>query len=90
MLSPGMVPSLADPSGPGHRDRCWEHMPGINSLRLSHKRGSLFLRLLLTPLLSDCCLTKGKVGLFPSPTPNPPSLGFLTIMLSPLPKVFDS
>lgn len=38
MLSLGMVPSLADPSGPGHHDRCWEHMPGINSLHHSHER----------------------------------------------------
>lgn len=60
MLGPGTVPSLADPSGPGHYDRCWEHMPGINSLRLSHERGGLFLRLLLTPFLSDVCFAKGK------------------------------
>lgn len=30
--------SLADLSGSGHHDRCWEHMPRINSLRHSHKR----------------------------------------------------
>lgn len=29
--------SLANPSGPGHHDRCWEHMPGIDSLRHSHR-----------------------------------------------------
>lgn len=67
MLGAGTVPSLADPSGPGHHDRCWEHMPGINSLRLGHKRGSLFLSLLPTPLLSDFYFTKGKIGLFSLP-----------------------
>lgn len=92
MLSPGTVPSLADPSGPGHHDRCWEHMPGINSLQLSHERGGLFLHLLPTPLLSDVCFTKGKKNqAFPSSlAPNLLPLGFLTSTLSLLPKVSES
>lgn len=67
MLGAGTVPSLADLSGPGHHDRCWEHMPGINSLRLGHERGSLFLSLLPTPLLSDFYFTTGEIGLFSLP-----------------------
>lgn len=66
-LSPGMVPSLADPSGPGHHDRCWEHMPGINSPRHSHKRASRFLRLLPPPLLLDFYLAKREICLFLPP-----------------------
>lgn len=67
MLSPGMVPSLADPSGPGHHDRCWEHMPGINALRHSHKRARCFLRRLLPPSLSEFYLANRKIGLFLPP-----------------------
>lgn len=59
--------SLADPSGPGHHDRCWEHMPGINSLHHSHKRDSRLLRLLPTPWLSDFDLAKRKIRLFSLP-----------------------
>lgn len=71
MLSPGMVPSLTDLSSPGRHDRCWEHMPGINSLRHSRKRERGFLCLLPSPLLSDSNLTKRKIR-FPSfLAPNP-------------------
>ena len=90
-LSPGMVPSLADPSGPGHRDRCWEHMPGINSPRHSHKRASRFFRLLPPPLLLDFYLAKREICLFLPPLLlTPPPLGFVFIILSPPPKVCDS
>lgn len=67
-------------------------MPGINSLQLSHERGGLFLRLLLSPFLSDVCFAKGKKNqAFPfSFAPNLPPLGFLTSILSLLPKVSES
>ena len=67
-------------------------MPGINSLWHSHKRGGLFLCLLPTPFLSDVCFAKGKKNqAFPSSfAPNLLPLGFLTSILSLLPKVSAS
>lgn len=65
-------------------------MPGINSLRHHHQGDEALPPSAPASSLSEFNLAKIKTR-FPCPlAPDPAPLGFLFIMLSPLPKVFDS